>query len=215
MKRAVVLPLFLVCSFITVLGVGELAAGGAEDTFAGKVLILAKRPPSYFSSAAAFVQFLRSNSTQSVGEGQDRKWTFETMTFLRKPLGDYEISMTFFDVTNGKGKDQRRFVNSYPQYTQDRNTRALSGKTVLPRPDFDANVRYLVIAEAHGQELARGEFTTRGTSQATLDQQKRLENEQRAMEESMRELERKAKEQEEREKAAEQKQNQKQANDLF
>ncbi len=192
-------------------GLTRVAANAVENRFAGKVLILKRKPPSYFKTKGGFVGFLRKNSIKTVHEGEDRTWTFETMAFFRKPLGDYEIEMVFYDVKNGRSKSQRRFVNSYTQYTQDRNTRSLSGKTKLVRPHFDANKKYMIVAQSHGRELAKGEFTTRGTSQAMIDQQTRYKYEQKQMEKSMKELERKVKEQEKKEKE----ESNKAAQDLF
>jgi hypothetical protein len=202
------------CGFALVVlstGLGEVAAQGAPGGFAGKVVILKKRPPSYFSSKGAFTSFLRNNSTKIVYENEKKEWVFETMSFFKKPLGDYEVEMVFFDIERGRSSNQRRFVDSFTQYTQDRNTRSLAGKAQLLRPQFDANTRYMVIAQSHGRDMAIGEFATKGTSQAYIDQQKRYEATQREMEKSMLDLERRAKEQEERNKKA----NKKAADDLF
>ncbi len=180
--------------------VGQVAAKNVESVFQGKILVLNKRPPSYFSTKSGFVKFLRKNSTKVVYENEERTWEFETMAFFRRPLGDYEVEMVFYDIADGRDKNSRRFVNSFVQYTQDRNTRSLAGKTRLIRPDFDAHKKYLIIAQSKGKELAQGEFATRGTSQAQIDAQKRMEAVQKKMEADMKELQRKAKEQEEAEK---------------
>ena len=200
----------IVCLALVV-GIGEVAARSAEKVFSGRIFVLTKRPPSYFRTKNGFVSFLRKNSTKTVYENKDKVWAFTTMAFLKRKLGDYELEMVFYDIKRGRSKAQRKFVNSYTQYTQDRNTRSLSGKTELVRPSFDANRRYMIVAQSRGQELAFGEFTTRGTSQRALDSQKRCEQAQKEMEKSMRDLERRAKEQEEREK----KMNKKAADDLF
>ncbi len=200
----------LICGVLLV-GIGSVAARSVESIFAGKVLVLKKRPPAYFKRKSGFVRFLKTHSTKTVYEGQDKTWSFETMAFFKRPLGDYEVEMVFYDIKNGRAKHQRRYVNSFSQYTQDRNTRSLSGKTKLIRPDFDANRRYMIVAQSRGKELAKGEFATRGTSQAQIDQDKRLDHMQKEMEKSMKDLEKRAKEQEERR----QKESQKAADDLF
>lgn len=194
------IPVTLIACLFIVAGMGEVAARSAEAVFGGKIFILKKRPPSYFNSKNGFVSFIRNNSTKTVHENNEKTWVFETMAFFKRPLGDYEVEMMFYDIEGGKSKNARRFVNSYTQYTQDRNARSLSGKTELVRPHFDANTRYLIIAQSHGKEVATGEFATRGTSQAAIDSQKRYEHTQKEMEKSMKDLERRAKEQEEREK---------------
>lgn len=201
--------LTLVC-LLLLSGLGDVAAG-IPDRFAGKVFVLTKRPPSYFNTKGGFAAFLKKHSAKVVRENSNRTWTFDTMAFFKRPLGDYEIEMVFYDIANGKSKASRRFVNSFTQYTQDRNTRSLSGKTKLIRPDFDANKQYQIVAQSHGKEIAWGQFSTRGTSQARIDQEKRIEQTQKEMEKSMKDLERKAKEQEERNR----KSNKKAADDMF
>jgi len=201
----------IAAALFLVVAVGEVAAGGVEDVFAGKVIVLKKKPPSWFRSKQAFVKFLRSHSTRLVYENEDHTWSFETMAFFRRPLGDYEVDMVFYDVEAGSGKNQRRFVDSYAQNTMDRNTRSLSHKTHLTRPQFDAKIRYMITVQSRGRELAKGFFETRGVSQAAIDQQKRLEHEMKKMEKSMRELEEKARRQQEEEK----KRNDEAAGDLF
>lgn len=195
--------------------VGEVAARGAEDVFAGKVLLLKKRPPSYFKTKGGFISYLRSHSIKSVHANEDNTWTFETMSFFRRPLGDYEVEMVFYDVENGSSKSKRRFADSYTQYTQDRNTRILSGKAHLTRDSFDAHKKYMIVVQHKGRELAKGFFTTKGVSQAALDQQKRVEAEMKKMEESMKQLQKLAKEQEEEQKKKEAEENEKAADDLF
>jgi hypothetical protein len=185
---------------VLVVGTREVTARAVVDQYAGRFLILKKKPPSYFGTQGKFAKFIRKYSTKTVYENTDRKWVFETMAFFKKPLGDYEVEVVFYDIAHGKSKDKRRFVASFIQYTQDRNTRILFGKTELVRPDFDADKHYLVVARSRDVELATGSFKTRGTTQAAIDEQKRLEHEQKEMEKSMKELEQKAKEQEKRKK---------------
>jgi predicted ribosome quality control (RQC) complex YloA/Tae2 family protein len=56
----------------------------------------------------------------------------------------------------------------------------------------------MIVATSRDLELAKGTFKTRGTTQAAIDEQKRIDHEQKEMEKSMKELEQKAKEQEKR-----------------
>jgi hypothetical protein len=213
-------PRFLLLCALS-LGLSALAletpawANAAERAFSGKVLILAKTPPTRFSSEGAFVKFLRSNSVKTVSQNAEGTWEFETMAFFKQPLGDYEVEIVFFDVTSGKSTDKRRFVNAYTQFTQDRTTRTLSGKTKLIRPDFDANRTYMIVARSKGVELARGEFSTRGISQAQIDYDKHMAKEQARMEKSMRELEERARQQEEAERKRQERENKKAAENVF
>jgi hypothetical protein len=192
---------------------GEVVARRAEDVFGGKVIVLKKRPPASFKTADGFVQFLQANSMRTVYADQDNTWTFETMAFFRRSLGDWEVEMVFYDVGSGSSEGSRRFVDSYTQYTQDRNTRSLSGKCHLIRPSFDAGKDYMIVVQHKTEELAKGFFSTKGISQAQIDDQLRADAEAKKMEESMKDLEQKAKEQEE---AAKKKQeDSKAADDLF
>lgn len=181
---------------LIVFGAATAIRAGVEDTFAGKVLVLTKRPPGYFKTQGAFVQWLRSHSTGKVFQNEAKEWEFETMAFFKRPLGDYECEVAFYDVTDGKSS--RRFVDGYAQQTMDRNTRILAHKARLTRPQFDANRSYIVVVQHRGSELAKGSFSTSGTTQNDIDNQKRLEHEMKKMEESLKEMERKAKEQEEK-----------------
>ncbi len=200
MRQSVVGRIAILIAMLFFLGgVSEVLARKVEDIFAGKVLLLKKRPPSYFKSKGGFVGYLRSNSVRTVYADKENIWKFETMAFFRRPLGDYEVEMVFYDIKSGKSDSQRRFVDSYTQYTQDRNTRILSGKANLTRPSFDANKSYMIVVQSHGRDLAKGFFKTKGVTQAALDQQKRVEHTMKEMEKSMADLQKKVKEQEEEE----------------
>ena len=204
-----------VCIFVAfavlLVGTGDVLARKVEDIFAGKVLILAKRPPTYFKSKNGFVTFLKRNQQGTVYEHEDHTWNFETMAFFKRPLGDYEVDMVFYDVGKGKSDAARKFVDSYQQNTMDRNARILSHKAHLTRPSFDAKKSYMIVVQSKGREVAKGYFNTKGVTQAAIDQQKRVEHEMKEMEKSMKELEQKVKEQEEQQK----KENEKAADDLF
>ena len=201
----------LVAGLFVVLVAGEVIARRPEEVFAGKVVILKRNPPTAFKSADGFISFLRGNSIGTVYADEDNTWTFQTMAFFRRPLGDLEVDMVFYDVTDGSSEDTRRFVDTYTQYTQDRNTRVLSGKCHLIRPAFDANRAYQVVVQHQGDVLAKGSFTTKGISQEQIDNQKRYEAEMQKMEASMKDLQKKVEEQ----KAQDSQQNKKAADDLF
>ena len=67
MKRTVAWgAIAVVFAFVLVVAVGEVVARNAESVFAGKVLLLKKRPPSYFKTKQAFIRFLKQNSTKTV-----------------------------------------------------------------------------------------------------------------------------------------------------
>lgn len=152
----------------------SVSAGGAPQAFEGKIVILSKDPPLSFPSKTAFANFLRQNSVKEVTQNAEGTWEFETMTCFKQPLLDFEVELVFYDITDGKTEDARRYVNSYFQYTRDHSAQTLSGRTKLIRPDFDANRTYMIVAQSRGVELARGEFSTCGIPQAQIDAEKRL-----------------------------------------
>jgi predicted ribosome quality control (RQC) complex YloA/Tae2 family protein len=205
----------LVACAMLVAGMGQVIAAGAESVFAGKVLVLKKVPPNYFKTKGGFIKFLRANRISTVYESKDHTWSFPTLSFFKRPLGDYEVQVVFYDVTNGSSESKRKFVDAYGQNTMDRNTRSLFHKVRITRPLFDAKKKYEIHMQKGGSTLARGSFSTKGVTQAALDQQKRLEHEMKKMEESMKQLEKLAKEQEEEQKRKQEEENKKAADDLF
>jgi RPA family protein len=215
MRNAAKLTVAVAVVAMVALGLGTAAARGVEDVFAGKVLILTKRPPTHFRSKGAFVRFLRSHSTKKVHENADHEWVFETMAFFRRPLGDYEVQVAFYDITDGKSRGAREFADGYSQQTMDRNTRIFAHKARLRRPHFDAKRRYMMEVKNRDRTLAKGYFQTLGVSQAAIDQQKRFEHEMKKMEKEMEELKKKAKEQEEQEKREQEKKDKEAAEGLF
>ncbi|MBN2526871.1 MAG: hypothetical protein JXR76_10800 [Deltaproteobacteria bacterium] len=174
-------------------------AANAENMFAGKIVVLDAIPPSWFNTKNGFVNFLKKHRTDVIHANEDNEWNFKAMAFFRKPLGDYEVEMVFYDVGDGTGNAMREFRGSVTQYTQDRNAKSLLGRTVLTRPTFDANRKYFVEVQSHGKTVATGTFSTKGISQSQLDQEKRIEHQQKEMQKSMEELKRKAEEQERKE----------------
>lgn len=210
MKRTAVTALALsLVGFILVTGLSEVYGG---SPFKGQIKILTKMPKSWYKSAGEFNSFIRSHSTQNVFEaGDDKTWEFNIMAFFKKNLGDNEVTLAFYDLGLGS-----KYVDSQIKMTKDYNSDTLMCSVRLTRPPFDANKKYEVVAQdKNGSKLARGTFTTKGTAQANIDQQKRMETMQKEMEKSMKDLERKAKEQEEAQKKQKEQENKKAAEGLF
>ena len=110
------------------------------------------------------------------------------MAFFKRKLGDSEVTLMFYD--------RNKFVDSQIKMTRSYNSDTLLCSVNLYRPPFDADKTYEIVAQdKSGNKLAKGKFTTRGTSQAHIDQQKRYEHTKKEMEKSMRDLQKKAKEQ--------------------
>ena len=191
-----------------ILTTGFIMAFGPGEASAGSIKILSESPTSQVKNIKAFAN---RHSTKYVYEaGSARTWEFELVAFFGRPLGDNEVTLMFYDARSDK------YVDSQIKMTRDFNSKILLCRVRLSRPPFDADITYKVVAQdKDGRKLATGQFTTRGTSQAAIDSQKRYEATQKEMEESMRDLERKAKAQEEAEKKRQQQQNKKAADNLF
>ena len=210
MKRTALSVISLtVIGFFLVTGLVEVQGG---SPFKGQIKILTQMPKSWYNSQGAFNSFIRSHSTQNVFEaGNDKTWEFNIMAFFKKKLGDNEVTLAFYDTQLGS-----KYVDSQVKMTKDYNSDTLMCSVRLTRPPFDANKKYEVVAQdKNGSKLARGTFTTKGTAQAAIDQQKRMDTMQKEMEKSMKELERKAKEQEEAQKRQKEQDNKKAADGLF
>ncbi len=204
MKKAIHRHLGIIIALLFLVGaIGTVVAQDAHNVFAGQVILLSKIPPTYFNTKDGFVRFLRQNKITVLHANAENEWDFKSMAFFRKPLGDYEVEMVFFDVTSGKGPDAKEFKDSFTQYTQDRQSRSLLGRAILTRPRFDANRKYIVEVQSHGKTVASGSFETKGATQAQLDEQKRIDNEMQKMQKSMEELQKKAQEQENQQKEKE------------
>ena len=190
-------------------------AANAEKVFAGKVIVIKKIPPTWFNTKNGFVNFLRKNKTDVIHANEDDEWNFKAMAFFRKPIGDYEVEMVFYDIGSGSSKSMREFRGSVTQYTQDRNSKSLLGRATLTRPTFDANRKYFVEVQSHGKTVATGQFATKGISQDQLDQEKRIEAKRKEMEKEMEAMKRREEEQRKKEAAEQQKKDAAAGQDLF
>lgn len=206
---------FIAATLILVGALHTVFAANAETMFAGKVVVLDAIPPTWFNSKNGFVNFLKKHRITVVHANADNEWNFKAMAFFRKPIGDYEVEMVFFDIGSGSGKSMREFRGSVTQYTQDRNAKTLLGRATLTRPTFDANRKYFVEVQNHGKTVASGQFETKGISQNQLDQQKRLEHQQKEMEKTMEEMKRREEEQHRQEQEAQKKKDAAAGDDLF
>ena len=206
---------FTLALLLLVGAIHTVFAANAENVFAGKVLVLDQIPPTWFDSKNGFVNFLKKHRTNVISANADNEWNFKAMAFFRKPIGDYEVEMVFYDLGSASDRGMREFRGSVTQYTQDRNSKSLLGRATLTRPTFDANRRYFVEVQNHGKTVASGEFSTKGISQNQLDQQKRVEHQQKEMEKEMEAMKRREEEQRRQEEQAQDKKNSDAGNDLF
>ncbi len=171
--------------------VGVTDVSGAP--FKGQIRVLTKMPKAYYKKAAEFKRFIASHTTKEVFEdGEDKSWRFNIMAFFKKKLNDNEVTLMFYH--------NDKFVDSQVKMTRNFGSDTLLCSVRLYRPPFDAETTYEVVAQtSDGTRLATGRFTTRGTTQAQLDQEKRTAHEMEEMQKSMEDLKKKAEEQKRRE----------------
>jgi hypothetical protein len=150
---------------IAVLGIVLLSSSAqgrkVEDVFRGKVVITTKRAPARFSNASAFVRFLQSNRKEHIWPDKKNKkeWRYEFMAFFARPLNDIEVTVKFFDVTEGK-----KFIAADSFYLSGRGQRILASSMVLNRPRFNVDRKYnmVVTNPKGGTALAVATFWLRG-----------------------------------------------------
>ena len=134
------------------------SAKKAEDVFKGQIVLSGKRFPMRFSSDNAMVSFLRDNRKKELWPDKEGVWKFEFMCFFDKPLNDFQVSVKFFDLTEG----DKRFVTAYEENTSERGQRILASSLVLEKPQFTVNRKYRMVVFNRGRELAQTTFTLRG-----------------------------------------------------
>ena len=129
-----------------------------EDVFKRQIIVSGRRFPMRFNSDNAMVSFLRDNRKKELWPDKDGVWKFEFMCFFESPLNDLQVSVKFFDLTEG----DKRFVNAYDQYTSERGQRILASSLALEKPQFAVNRKYRMVVLNRGRELAETTFTLRG-----------------------------------------------------
>lgn len=143
---------------------GALQARNVSDVFSGSIVILGKRAPTNFRSSSDFVRFLRSNRLQHIWPQKSNKdeWRVEYMAFFPRPLDDLEVTIKFYDVTQGR----KKFVTADTVYTPAKGERILSSTLVLDKNQFGPNQKYaMLVLNARRQVLAQTAFWLRGETE--------------------------------------------------
>lgn len=138
-----------------------------EDVFKGQVVITQKRLPSSYSSGEAFIAAINKVKTDKVWPkeqtGNDHAvWKVEYIAFFERPLGDYEVSVKFWDVTGGA----RKFIAGDQQMTRDKTSRIFASDIELAKPTFEVNRKYMMTVESRGRRLASTSFWLRGKGES-------------------------------------------------
>jgi hypothetical protein len=159
MKKAV--PILLV------LLAGMAFGQKPEDYFGGKVMTSDKAYPMRASSEDAYIQQVKGQSKDHFDEIKNKdkntsEWHVYYAAFFKSKLNGLEVTVKTFDVT----KSEPRLVESYEQYLDKRDQRAIIGDLRMPRGDeesgYDANQKIYLVFESNGQTVASATFFING-----------------------------------------------------
>jgi hypothetical protein len=152
---------------IALLGLAALAlpvlARSPEDALGGSVRLYTRSIPRFTSDRQA-TSFYRSASVEQIGRAADGSWQAEVVAFLDEPLGDFEATLIFFDVSDG----DRRFVRSTTAMVHDKDTRVVRKRITLAEPEFHPRRWYEVVVTRRRAEITRAaRFFTDGVVDTT------------------------------------------------
>jgi hypothetical protein len=131
--------------------VAAVATAEVANSYAGQVILFSKRPPSRWNNDSVFHAFVRANRINTVQDGANGNWRIEYMAFFKRPVGDREVSVRFFDANDTSG----RYLTSYELYLDDPRQRIAGGSVDLERPDFQPNRYYKIVVASQGKTLAQ------------------------------------------------------------
>jgi hypothetical protein len=138
------------------------AQKGPEKTFAGKVILSAKRFPTQAKSASAYTSAIRKLSKRDFMEDKaNQNWKIHFAAFLNKPLDDLEVMVKLYDVT-GQAKT---LLASFEQYTDERGQRTIISSFTLERKTVGVNKNIIIELEYRGRRLAAGQFRILGEAE--------------------------------------------------
>lgn len=125
------------------------ALAEVANRYAGQVIIFDARPPSRWRTDSVFHRFVRAHRTNRIAAGDDGNWRIEYMAFFRRPVGDREVQVLFYDV-----HDAERYISSYSLYLADPSQRIVGGNARLERPDFRPNRYYRIVVTSRRRTIA-------------------------------------------------------------
>jgi hypothetical protein len=139
---------------------GPDAGDVVANALKGRVFLTAKRAPTHFPNASAWIRFLQANRKEHIWPEKNNKkqWRFEFMAFWARPLNDLEVTVKIYDVT-----DVRRLVVGDSFYLPQKGQRLLAANMTLDQPRFEVNRKYeMRVTDARQQQLAATKFWLRG-----------------------------------------------------
>lgn len=134
---------------VTVLLAVPMALAEVAGHYAGQVILFDARPPSSWRSDGIFHAFVRQHRTNRIVAGTDGNWNIEYMAFFRRPVGDREVQVLFYDV-----HERERYITSYSLYLRDPRDRVVGGSARLDRPDFQPNRYYRIVVTSRRTTVA-------------------------------------------------------------
>jgi hypothetical protein len=138
----------------------DARADRVARTFKGQIVITKKRAPSRFRSQGAMIRWLRGHRKKHIWpeKTNDKMWKFEFMAFLKRPLNDLEVTVKFYDITEGK-----KFIAADTFYTRSKTESILAFPMTVEKPRFAVNRKYqMLVLSARNTVLASTKFWLRG-----------------------------------------------------
>ena len=137
--------------------VSVASAKKPEDVFGGKIILSDKPFPTEAKSASGYISAVKKASKDRFNENADKKgWKIYYAAFFKKPINDLEVTLKFYDVTDGGN----RVVESYEQFMSQRGQRVIIANIKLKKWDgqYDPNSKILMTIESKGKVVAQGTF---------------------------------------------------------
>lgn len=131
--------------------VASIAMAEVANRYGGQIILFNKRPPSRWANDGVFHRFVAQHKTASVNENEDGDWRIEYMGFFRRPVGDREVTIRFYNAQDRSGQ----YLTSYTLYLSDPRQRVVGGAVTLERPDFQPNRYYKITIANRGKTLAQ------------------------------------------------------------
>jgi len=104
-----------------------------------------------FKSDGAFISYVKKAHKKELKD-KDGKWEFHYMAFFARPLDDIQVSVNFYDMTEGG-----EFLWGADQYTPRRGERILASYFKLGRDEIPSNHHVKLLMVNKGKKLATAE----------------------------------------------------------
>lgn len=133
----------------------------------GKIYVSSKRFPTANASArtysvGTYVSKIKNNNKTKLWENKDKKsWKVYYAAFFKKPYNGLDVTITFYDTTEG-GK---RYVTSFELFLDTRKQTSIIANVELERVQFGVNKKILMVMQGNGRTLATAKFQLLGEAE--------------------------------------------------